>query len=723
MPRGRTPRKKTKSPKKMSGVTVTQRGVRDTARGLKTAMSTLQAAAKNARKKLSDESAAILAEKSDDLHREIKEAEMILRRANESGLMTNNLEEVINKARETITDSDEEIAQRMEDTEAEKESEEGSGRGKGSKKGERRERTREGESENETIDEWPSKRSSAKSKATNALEDTRLRERAQEKELEALMVAIEAKKKELEKTREVAAIHAERVERASGKSGCTSRRSDFEEEEEEQEAREQRKNKEKQREKNKGKKTDKEKEREKGRRNKGREQEEEETSEEENEEEEQNATPIGARTPPKKNRMRKWVEEAKRETGKKKDKKPREEKSVIEELSQATAAVLRQQMLQSRNATGTSVLEGIKIMERRRPSEKFTGEDKKIDFEDQLAQFKKAIDLPGLPASYKVAELPHWFGGLARVHISKYLRRDDHEKALEEAIEKLEYEHGNKATTAEEMLEELLKGKTIENNDAVGMNMAISKLEEAFFLAVETERDGDFNRKSLFRTILSNMFPHLRNKWATEVAKAQTKGKTMDKFEDFLTFLTVQKKVACEVEQLEVETKRTTREHKNERTNEEREKPKTQTRKPETETNTDDEGFTRVERRPRQNNTDRVCFVCNRPGHLARDCDRRPQESTRKTGTPDHECGLCKERHWIQACSQFRDKNTNERLEYLEKQNRCLRCLRWPHKVEMCKFEGKCAVCGSARHHTMIHGATKLELWEKNATEEETSNA
>ena len=447
----------------------------------------------------------------------------------------------------------------------------------------------------------------------------------------------------------------------------------------------------------------------------------EEESEEE-EEEEQAVTPIGARTPPKTNRMKKWVKEAKKEATKGKAKKT-DGKTVMDELSQATAAVLRQQMLQNNNTAGTSVLEGIKIMERRRPSEKFTGEDKKIDFEDQLAQFNKAIDLPGLPASYKVAELPHWFGGLARVHISKYLRRDDHEQALEEAIEKLRYEHGNKATTAEEMLEELLKGKAIESNDAVGMNMAISKLEEAFFLAVETERDGDFNRKSLFRTILSNMFPHLRNKWATEVAKAQTKGKTMDKFEDFLTFLTVQKKVACEVEQLEVETKRTTREHKNERTNEEREKPKTQTRKPETETNTDDEGFTRVERRPRQNNTDRVCFVCNRPGHLARDCDRRPQEPTRKTGTPDHECGLCKERHWIQACSQFRDKNTNERLEYLEKQNRCLRCLRWPHKVEMCKFEGKCAVCGSARHHTMIHGATKLELWEKNATEEETSNA
>merc|ERR1712087_984433 len=115
----------------------------------------------------------------------------------------------------------------------------------GSKDGKRRERTRR-ESEDGTekrSNSEPSKRSSTKLKATNALEDTRLKEKAQEKELEALMVAIEAKRKELEKTREVAAIHAERVDQASGKSGCTSRRSDFEEEEEE---REQRKNKEKQ---------------------------------------------------------------------------------------------------------------------------------------------------------------------------------------------------------------------------------------------------------------------------------------------------------------------------------------------------------------------------------------------------------------------------------------------------------------------------------------------
>ena len=64
-----------------------------------------------------------------------------------------------------------------------------------------------------------------------------------------------------------------------------------------------------------------------------------------------------------------------------KAKKTGEGKTVMDELSQATAAVLRQQMLQNNNTAGTSVLEGIKIMERRQPSEKFTGEDKKIDFD------------------------------------------------------------------------------------------------------------------------------------------------------------------------------------------------------------------------------------------------------------------------------------------------------------------------------------------------------
>ena len=199
----------------------------------------------------------------------------------------------------------------------------------------------------------------------------------------------------------------------------------------------------------------------------------------------------------------------------------------------------------------TSLLEGIKILERRRPAEKFTGEDGKIDFEDHMWQFNKAMNLPGLPASQKLAELPQWFGGLARVQISKFMRREDHEEALEDAVAKLTKEHGNKADSAEEMLEELLKGKALKQNDAVGMDLAVSKLESVYVLAVETDRDGDFNRKSLYKTVVTTLFPHLKVKWGAWLTKAHEQGKTVTKFEDLLNFLTAQKRRAYEVQKLE----------------------------------------------------------------------------------------------------------------------------------------------------------------------------
>merc|ERR1712183_272398 len=84
----------------------------------------------------------------------------------------------------------------------------------------------------EKVNSERSRRSSTKSKATDALEDAKLREKAQEKELEALMMAVEAKRKEIEKTREVTAIHAERVKRLSGRSESTSKLIEPDEEEE-----------------------------------------------------------------------------------------------------------------------------------------------------------------------------------------------------------------------------------------------------------------------------------------------------------------------------------------------------------------------------------------------------------------------------------------------------------------------------------------------------------
>ena len=247
----------------------------------------------------------------------------------------------------------------------------------------------------------------------------------------------------------------------------------------------------------------------------------------------------------RKERITKWID------GTKKKKREEEDvKSMIESLSATTAAILRHHTVEGKGEKGKanrpSMLEAIKIVERHRPKEKFTGANRSIDFEDHVRQFRKAVDVPGLPASYKLAELTEWFDGLARMQIRRFLRRDDHQVALEEALEKLELEHGARMTSAEEMLEDLLTGGKLEYSDAIGLSQLVSGIEEKFALAEETGRDAEFGRAHVWKLVLDRKVPHLRAKWAMELGKAKKRKEKEVKFEKFIEFLNDQKINAME---------------------------------------------------------------------------------------------------------------------------------------------------------------------------------
>ena len=109
---------------------------------------------------------------------------------------------------------------------------------------------------------------------------------------------------------------------------------------------------------------------------------------------------------------------------------------------------------------------------------------------------------------------------------------------------------------------------------------------------------------------------------------------------------------------------------------------KSQMTKEESKGKTDDEGFTKVEKGKKEN---------------------KPQAPT-ATNLPHHDCDLCKGKHWLTACPDFRKKSVKERLEFCESKRICNKCLRWSHRPETCRFEGKCFVCQEG-HNTMLHGA------------------
>ena len=131
--------------------------------------------------------------------------------------------------------------------------------------------------------------------------------------------------------------------------------------------------------------------------------------------------------------------------------------------------------------------------------------------------------------------MKYWFGSTAYLRVASYMRRDDAETAFNEAVARLRKEYGEKRDTAEDMLAIILEGDTIEGQEQEAICEFMLMLEEVYTLAVETDRDTDFNRDAIYKKVLASKLPCLRNKWAWHLTK---RGLKKPKFEDLLSFPT-----------------------------------------------------------------------------------------------------------------------------------------------------------------------------------------
>ncbi|KAH9581857.1 hypothetical protein MS3_00008868 [Schistosoma haematobium] len=67
-------------------------------------------------------------------------------------------------------------------------------------------------------------------------------------------------------------------------------------------------------------------------------------------------------------------------------------------------------------------------------------------------------------------------------------------------------------------------------------------------------------------------------------------------------------------------------------------------------------------------------------------------------------CLLCTGNHLLDQCERFRDKNVNERIEFVSKKKLCNVCLKANHIARNCRAPRSCTVEGCDwRHHTLLH--------------------
>ncbi|XP_029167146.1 uncharacterized protein LOC114937725 [Nylanderia fulva] len=77
---------------------------------------------------------------------------------------------------------------------------------------------------------------------------------------------------------------------------------------------------------------------------------------------------------------------------------------------------------------------------------------------------------------------------------------------------------------------------------------------------------------------------------------------------------------------------------------------------------------------------------------------------TRHQGTDSPQCALCREKHTLMTCKEFKAKTAVERKTFVEINRLCFNCL-GNHFLSRCQSKKNCLTC-NARHHTMLHGAS-----------------
>ena len=392
------------------------------------------------------------------------------------------------------------------------------------------------------------------------------------------------------------------------------------------------------------------------------------------------------------NRTAKWVAESVNQ-----EQARRTEEERISEIAKAAVAAVQASETgreERRQQTGPSRLEALKVVERKRPEVKFEARGKQVDFESHMRAFLRTMKVEGLAFTDKLVEMKFWFGSTAYLRIASYTRRDDAETAFDEAVARLRKEYGEKRDTAEDMIANLTSGEAIKSHDHEAIAEFTLKLEEVFSLAVETDRDDDFNREAIYKRILTSKLPFLMSKWAWHVTK---KGLKKPKFEDLMSFLSQNMEATELMKEYDTGTNKAKASRK-----------PTAAEEKKTGNGRNGGGWQVVGAKQKEGINQRLADLSGTPKMMA------PPTAGARQGTNGQEqarsmpkCELCPESHWLDWCNKFRDLKPDEKVEYLRNANRCLKCTR-THRTQDCRFSYSCKKC-SEIHATVMHEALQDE--------------
>ena len=220
----------------------------------------------------------------------------------------------------------------------------------------------------------------------------------------------------------------------------------------------------------------------------------------------------------------------------------------------------QQQQLPRNNTSATGVYEGavglnlLRLSEasasramlnslRPAKNERFSGDDKRVDFESSVNLFKGNMKLAGATKSMANLEWRHYYTGNAYKICALYEREIDPEVAYHKTLSHLKREYGYRTQSSVEMLESVLKGGQINGKNYTELKNFTLDIEGIYKKAQESKRSESFHTQYCLNRIFQTKLEFAAQKWSDKQAKiredwdSDDEGYPQPNFDDFLKFL------------------------------------------------------------------------------------------------------------------------------------------------------------------------------------------
>ena len=373
------------------------------------------------------------------------------------------------------------------------------------------------------------------------------------------------------------------------------------------------------------------------------------------------------------------------------------------------------------------------IVQSRPPAQKRFSGGTAQDFETFMTQFEKAMKVDGVTDQMRFCELKYWVTGSASLVVTQYENEQDSTEALKRAKDHLRREFGRKLFTARQMLDELLSGPKLNENDNEAVQAFLLKLSQVHKRAIETKREATFSTRETFDDIIRKKLPSYARKWATKYTDSEERiadnpsraeELTFSTFLDFcrrMNKINANRKAIFKADAATTQSASKANSQSNGNTAAGNRRPKIAATDVSTESDVNASVAATTTSKPRNKKPQvpmkkgtappakTYAAAATRTASGGDSQKGKPTPASSKDTSPkstgEKPCLACESgRHDLDACREFMKKDDEDRRLFVRQKGICYRCLKHGHLAANCPVDVRCKEC-NGKHNSVFHRA------------------